>query len=184
MTDVYVYSIDKRRKEEFYNLCVQSWKQNGFNVIQVNGSTTSIKKSHIAFDSFTNILKSIDKPQDLIISEDDCLWTLENNKLLQYIDRTKLNWISYQKYLKDEEVYVGCQAQFIPKESFTKIKEQFLSSKPKHIDRLISKEFDFHMPFKAKEYGKEMANVSSTMYNNKIRPGLSIEQAKVLLSKK
>jgi len=184
MTDVFVYSIDKRRKEEFYNLCVQSWKQNGFNVIQVNGSTTSIKKSHIAFDSFTNILESIDEPQDLIISEDDCLWLMDNTELLQYIDRTKLNWISYQKYFPSDNVYVGCQAQFIPKESFTKIKEQFLSSSPKHLDRLITKEFDFHMPFKAKEYGKEMTNASSTMSNNKIRPGLCIEQAKVLLSKK
>jgi hypothetical protein len=181
MTDVYVYSIDKRRKQEFYNICIQSWKQNGFNVIEVDGSTTSIKKSHIVYDSFTNILKSIDEPQDLIISEDDVLWTLENNKLLQYIDRTKLNWISYQKYLKCEKVYVGCQAQFIPKEAFTKIKEQFLNSKPKHLDRLITNEFEFHMPFKAKEYGKEMTNVSSTKYNNAVRKGLSIEQAKLII---
>tara|TARA_R110000772_G_scaffold71403_2_gene156549 strand:- start:187 stop:741 length:555 start_codon:yes stop_codon:yes gene_type:complete len=184
MTDVFVYSIPARRKEDFYNLCIDSWNQNGFNVIEVNGSTTSIKKNHIVFDSVTNILKSIDEPRDLIISEDDCLWTLENNKLLNFIDKTKLNWISYQKYLKAEDVYVGSQALYIPKEAFTKIKEQFLASKPKHLDRLISKEFDFHIPFKAKEYGKEMANVSSTMYNGRVRPGLSIEQAKVLLSKK
>ena len=183
MTDVIVYSIPSRRKEEFYNLCINSWKQNGFNVIEVNGSTTSIKKSHICFDSFIKILKSIDEPQDLIISEDDVLWTLKNNKLLQYIDRTKLNWISYQKYLKYDDVHVGCFAIFIPKEAFIKIKEQFLNSSPKHLDRLISKEFDFHMPFKAKEYGKHMTNISSILNNNKIRPGLSIEKAKVLLSK-
>ena len=143
---------------------IVSLKENGFNNINlVNGIIRKEKKSKIVMDSWKKFFKTNKEfDDDIMLVEDDVICKINRLDMLKKIDRTKINYIFYQKILKakSKTITVGAQGIFIPKEKINEFISILNSSNSIHFDRWLGRLVDIYYPCKPKEWGVEIIHKS------------------------
>ena len=153
---------------------IVSLTKNCFNHIYlVNGIIRTEKKSKIVMDSWKKFFETnTEFDDDIMLCEDDVICKINRLDMLKKIDRSKINYIFYQKILKEKSkmIPVGAQGIFIPKEKINEFISILNNNNSIHFDRWLGRLVDIYYPCGPKEWGVEI------IHKSKIWDGLYIKQ--------
>ena len=140
--------------------CVARYKELGYDPIIFMGKSIikdKIKSNIICYKNYTNLLNSLDKTEDIIISEDD-VWL---NEKIDIINKHEINWIGYWNKTEKQLQHVA---------------RQFNAKQPQHLDSFINNYLDFiirptpitqeiqHHSIILEQYSKGKRNVRTHKY--------------------
>ena len=120
--------------------CVARYKALGYDPIIFMGKSIikdKISYNTICYINYTNLLNSIDKKDDIIISEDDA-WII---KKINIINKDEINWLGYWK--KTTKQTLGSMLIYYPQSKLQHVSRQFNAKQPQHLDSFINKYLDF-----------------------------------------
>ena len=116
--------------------CLARYKELGYDPIIFMGKSIikdKIKSNIICYKNYTNLLNSLDKTEDIIISEDD-VWLNEKIDITTLENSGEINWIGY--WNKTEKQILGSMLIYFPQ----KILQHLLNSIDKKDDIIISED--------------------------------------------
>ena len=84
------------------------------------------------------------------------------------MDSWKINWVFYQKRMKDgdEKYTVGAQGIYIPKELIKPFIDNLLESPSSHFDRWVSRLDNIYYPRGSLNWGEEIDHKSKLHHDN------------------
>jgi hypothetical protein len=173
---VFILTIPKNLSTKTTQASILTWQKKNFEVHLVYGIERSHDTSKIVMDSwkqfFTSELKG-DYPNGIIIAEDDSYLLKSWKQLYKKFNMKYINWFGYQNIIitKNEDIIVGAQAIYIPKQLIESYKQQLLNAKSIHFDRWNSRQ-DIYLPFNHKEAVLELERISLT--TGRLRKGLKL----------
>ena len=160
---VKVYILHTVQDENLKKTIVSITKNSFNHIYLVNGIIRKDKKSKIVMDSWKKFFETnTDFDDDIMLVEDDVICKINREDMLKKIDRSKINYIFYQKRLKEKNntFTVGSQGIFIPKEKINEFISVLNSSKSIHFDRWLSRLKEIYYPCGPKEWGEEIIHKS------------------------
>jgi len=120
--------------------CRDRYIELGYNPIIFMGKSIiddNIPYNTVMYRNYTDLLNSLDKTEDILISEDDVYL----NEKIEIKNSNKINWLGYWSHT--EKQTLGCMLLYYPSNTLPHVARQFNGKMPQHADCFIYKYLDF-----------------------------------------
>lgn len=120
--------------------CRDRYIELGYNPIIFMGKSIvkdCISYNTVMYRNYTDLLNSLDKKEDILISEDDVYL----NEKIEIDDSSEINWLGYWNHTENQTL--GSMLLYFPSNILQHVARQFNAKQPQHIDRFMNKYLDF-----------------------------------------